>query len=90
MAQIQIQRVEDALKNDFSQDQLAKVRTAIVSNLPPKTYNLAVVFLGLATLVLTIGSVVLLFAEREVADALWGAVGAGIGGLAGIFMAKDA
>jgi hypothetical protein len=66
-----------------------KVRSAIAANLPSKTYNMAVVFLGLVTLVLALGSIGLAGLGRSVPEALWGALGAGIGGLAGIFMAKD-
>lgn len=67
--------------------QKAKVED-VIKNLPDKTYNAAVIFLGIATVSMVIGAVVLAAIDKSV-DALWGALGAGIGGLAGIFMGSQ-
>jgi len=66
-----------------------KVKEALVANLPARTYNAAVVYLGIATVALVLGSILLGGLNKEVPEALWGALGAGIGGLAGIFMGKQ-
>jgi hypothetical protein len=54
----------------------------------PETLTSAVIFLGLATLVLAVGSMALVLNDKTVPEALWSALGAGIGGLAGIFMGQ--
>ncbi len=85
-----ISTVRSTLKDHGVPDaQLDAASQAIVDKLPSKTYNTAILFLGAVTLLLAIGAVLLPVFDKEVADALWGALGAGIGGLAGIFMAKD-
>jgi hypothetical protein len=70
-------------------DRLEAASQAIIDNLPAETYNSAILFLGAVTLLLALGAVLLPAFGKEVVDALWGALGAGIGGLAGIFMAKS-
>ncbi len=66
---------------------ISKVKSAL-KELPPKAYNNAVFFLGCATLVITLGGIFLIAFDKSVPDALWTALGAGFGGLAGIFMGK--
>jgi hypothetical protein len=58
--------------------------------LPKKVYKYAVLFLGVATLILAMGGVGLAGLQvKVIPDALWTALGAGIGGLAGIFTGED-
>jgi hypothetical protein len=59
------------------------------ANYPPKTYTVAVWFLGSATIILIAGAVASVLLGKETSDALWTAVGAGLGGLAGIFTGKS-
>jgi hypothetical protein len=90
MAQLQIEKVKEDLRQEgFTSEQTEKVQKAIQANLPPETYNKAVLFLGWATVALTLGSIILAILGKTVPEALWGALGAGIGGLAGIFMGKQ-
>jgi hypothetical protein len=67
--------------NDTQADQ---IRAAYESTLPSKAYTLAVLFLGLATLLVVIGLVVLLALEKQVGEAFYGIGGMIVGGLAGI------
>jgi len=48
-----------------------------------------VIFLGFATLIVAVGGILLAAINKEAPDALWTALGAGIGGLAGIFTGKE-
>lgn len=66
-----------------------EAQSTISANLPPETYKKAVIFLGWATVALALGSMLLAGLAKEVPEALWGALGAGIGGLAGIFMGRE-
>ncbi len=85
-----ISTVRSTLKDQgVPEAQLEAASQAIIDRFPSKTYNTAILFLGAVTLLLAIGAISLPAFDKEVADALWGALGAGIGGLAGIFMAKD-
>ena len=59
-----------------------------VPEVPEPTYNKAVIFLGAATLIVALGGILLAAIDKEVPDALWTALGAGIGGLAVIFTGK--
>ena len=52
---------------------------------PPETYKIAIYFLGIVTTILGIGAVSLGFRSVTIPDGLWAVLGAGIGGLAGIF-----
>ena len=70
-------------------DVIATARVSLGKNFPEKAYNLAVVYLGLATILLVLGAVVLLWVEKAAPDGLWVALGAGIGGLAGIFTSRS-
>ena len=72
-----------------SPDIVDAARTSIEQNVPKKTYTLAVKFLGWATLLLIAGAVASLLMNKAASEALWTAVGAGLGGLAGIFTGKS-
>jgi hypothetical protein len=65
------------------------VQESLKRNFPPKVYIHAVWFLGLATLVLVTGAVACLLKQKEMSEAMWTAIGAGIGALAGIFTAQN-
>ena len=60
-----------------------------IKTMPEKTYDKAVIFLGFATLIVAVGGILLAAIGGTVPDALWTALGAGIGGLAGIFTGKN-
>jgi hypothetical protein len=63
-----------------------KVDQTISANvLPESVYRSAVLYLGFATILLVVGGVLLVAICRQTPEALWAALGAGIGGLAGIF-----
>ena len=70
-------------------DVIATARVSLGKKFPEKVYNLAVVYLGLATILLVLGAVVLLWLGKAAPDGLWVALGAGIGGLAGIFTSRS-
>lgn len=90
MSQLQVEKVEEALEQQgFSPEEMQIVKGVILANLPPETYNKAILFLGWATVALVVGSIVLASLDKTVPEALWGALGAGIGGLAGVFMGKQ-
>ncbi len=89
MAQLRVEKVADDLAGQgVDADTIAKVRSTITANMPPETIDKAVVFLGLTTIVLALGGIFLPGLGKAVPEALWTALGAGIGGLAGIFMGK--
>lgn len=80
-----IDEIVDRLENDgFTETQVHRVTSILRSSHRPRTYVWAVVFLGAATYVLALGAILL----RATPDALWTAVGAGLGGLTGIFMGQ--
>ncbi len=81
-------KISRSLRESGVPEEHVEAAAEAVVNLPEKTYNTAIYFLGGVTLLLALGAVVLPAFGNQVADALWGALGAGIGGLAGIFM-KD-
>jgi len=90
MAQLQLGKVCEALRQKgFDDKQTEEVKQAIQANLPPETYNKAMLFLGWVTVVLAVGSIIFIGLGREVPEALWAVLGAGIGGLAGIFVGKQ-
>lgn len=72
----------------FGPDDIKKVEKALEESIPKKTYEVAVWFLGISTLILIIGAVVTLLLGKTTSDALWTCVGAGLGALAGIFTGK--
>lgn len=80
---MRIDEVTALLQNDgFTEAQAERVASILRASPRPRVYLWAVVFLGAATYVLALGAIVL----RATPDALWTAVGAGLGGLTGIFM----
>lgn len=84
-----VEKVSETLKAEgFNDAQIAKVATAIAENFPPRTYIVAVWFLGGITVILVLGALYYLSAGQST-EAIWVAVGAGIGALAGIFSAKE-
>lgn len=91
MAKLEAEKLAKALvaRGVVDATKEAEAEGTISANLPPGTYNRAVIFLGWATVILTLGSILLAGLEKEVPEALWGALGAGIGGLAGIFMGRE-
>jgi len=70
-------------------DLVKAARMSIEQNMPKITYTLAVKFLGWATLLLIAGAITSLLIHKSASEALWTAVGAGLGGLAGIFTGKS-
>ena len=88
MARVRIEQLGDALKREgYDAADVEKIRRAVRS-VSEETYNKAVVFLGLTTLFLAAGCIVLLAKEVPLPEAYWTVLGAAIGGLAGIFTAK--
>jgi flavorubredoxin len=88
MAQLKVAAImKDLQEKGVDSAAIEKVKNTL-ENMKPETIDKAVLFLGWATLILALGSIVLAVLGKTVADALWGALGAGIGGLAGIFMSK--
>jgi hypothetical protein len=82
----QVDKIEKALLNEgFDQTVVDKIKNAIIPNLEPKTYNIAIIFLGVVTFTLAFGSIILALEKVTLPEPLWGALGAGIGGLAGLF-----
>ena len=86
--------LREAVKADLkavgaSTDIVDKVDESIQKNFPKKTYELAVWFLGIATIILILGAVGSSMLGKPTSDALWATVGAGIGALAGIFTGKS-
>ena len=86
-------KLKEAVKEDLTAagvapDAIAKAVAAIEKNFPTKTYLLAVWFLGIVTMVLVVGGVASSLLGKTAPDALWVALGAGIGALAGIFTGK--
>jgi len=79
----------DLAKAGATEAMIEKARESLNANYPPKTYTVAVWFLGSATIILIVGAVASVLLGKEASDALWTAVGAGLGGLAGIFTGKS-
>lgn len=85
MTMYKTEEIVSALQNDgFTEAQVQRVASILQAAPRPRVYVWAVVFLGAATYVLALGAILL----RATPDALWTAVGAGLGGLAGIFMGR--
>jgi hypothetical protein len=88
-----IVKLKEAVRGDLAaagvpQDAIEKAVASIERNFPTKTYLLAVWFLGIVTMILVVGGVASGLLGKTVPDALWAALGAGIGALAGIFTGK--
>ena len=85
-----IENVEKTLQaKNINPATIEEVKSAIIEHMTPKSIENAVLFLGLATVSLAFGSIVLAGLDKTVPEALWSALGAGIGGLAGIFMGRQ-
>ena len=81
----ELETIVASLQDDgFTETQVRRVTHIIEAHPRPRVYIWAVVFLGAATYVLALGAILL----RATPDALWTAVGAGLGGLTGIFMGR--
>ncbi len=90
MAQFKVEKVaQDLAAKGVDQATVAEVKRTIIENMKPETIDKAVLFLGWATVALAVGSIILAGLNKTVPEALWSALGAGIGGLAGIFMGKQ-
>jgi hypothetical protein len=72
--------------NVLSAEQLSELESDLRNAIPENVYKVAIYFLGAITALLVIGAIVLAMSEKGAPDAIWAALGAGIGGLAGIFM----
>lgn len=70
------------LPNDKTEETVEKLRTII----PPETYKTAIHYLGLTTIILVLGVIAIVIFEGTLPEAVWGVIGAGMGGLVGIFM----
>jgi len=87
MARLDFRKLEQNLQKQDIKGELAnRVDTAVKDSLSQGTYDKAVLFLGWVTVLLTVGTLALAYLDKA-PEALWGALGAGIGGLAGIFTA---
>ena len=90
MAKLDIAALEKALEaaglDAATKD---KVKNTYLENMPEKTIHTAVLFLGIATLILTLGCVLLAIVGKTIPEGLWTVLGAGIGGLAGVYMGKS-
>jgi hypothetical protein len=75
--------------NVLSADQLYEFESDLRNALPKDVYKVAIYFLGAVTVLLVVGSIVPAMSEKGAPDAIWAALGAGIGGLAGIFMQQS-
>lgn len=90
MPKIDLEKLKANLEvQGFNDPQTREKIINAVKTVPEKTYDKAVIFLGFATLIVALGGILLAAIGKTVPDALWTALGAGIGGLAGIFTGKD-
>jgi len=89
MARLNIENVKSHLRSEnFSEDQIQTIVKVIRDNLPPEILSKALIFLGIVTVVLAAGFILLIARGETVPGEGWTALAAGIGGLAGIFTAK--
>ncbi|NLN31241.1 MAG: hypothetical protein GX158_08450 [Bacteroidales bacterium] len=72
----------------FSDSQTREKIMNAIRAVPEKTYDKAVVFLGIATLIVALGGIILAAMGKAVPNALWTALGEGVGGLSGSFTGK--
>jgi len=80
-----IENIAASLQEDgLTEAQVQRITSRLQPRPRQRVYIWAVVFLGAATYVLALGAILL----RATPDALWTAVGAGLGGLTGIFMGR--
>ena len=84
------EKMEKELRNEGLDDDVAqKAMEVFKANLPPPVYKSAIHYLGSATILLVFGSIAMYIYKGALPDAIWGAIGAGIGGLAGLFMGSQ-
>ena len=89
MARLNFEEIgKDLEKKGVDSDTINTVKQTIADKMEPQTIDKAVLFLGWATVVLAVGGILLAGLGKPVPDALWATLGAGVGGLAGIFMGK--
>lgn len=81
--------INDLQSANAQADIIAVARESLERNFPKKVYTHAIWFLGSATIVLVVGAIVSVLRDQQASDAMWTAVGAGLGSLAGIFTAKS-
>ncbi len=79
----------DVTKAGATEDVIKATDESLKKNFPGQAYELAVWFLGIATIVLIVGAVLESLFAKTTSDAMWAVAGAGIGGLAGIFTGKS-
>ena len=85
-----IEKMDAALKNEgLSDKEIVAVHELLEKMFPTGVYKAAVIFLGWVTVLLAVGAIALIAYTGQSPEALWVALGAGIGGLAGIFAQKD-
>ena len=90
MPKFDFKQLDKSLDVEGIQDPQVKEKiVSAIKSLPEKTYDKAVIFLGYVTLLVAVGGILLAALNKTVPDALWTALGAGIGGLAGIFTGKN-
>ena len=88
--QTRIEKLDTELRAvGLSDKELVAVHEWVEKTFPPRVYRTAVRFLGWVTVLLAAGAVALLAFDYASPEALWALVGAGIGGLAGIFAQKQ-
>ena len=89
MIKLRLEKIARALEEGgVDQNTIERVKS-VIESLEPETFDKAIIFLGWSTIILAIGSILLTGLGKPVPEALWSALGAGIGGLAGIFMGKQ-
>ena len=89
MADLKVKEIREALVAEgLPQEKIDAALARFLQEVKPETVHLAVVFLGAATLILAAGSVYLAACGKTVPEALWTALGACVGGLAGIYIGK--
>jgi hypothetical protein len=90
MPKIDLEKLKANLEvQGFNDPQTKEKILNAIKGVPEPTYSKAVIFLGAATLIVAVGGILLAAIDKTVPDALWTALGAGIGGLAGIFTGKE-
>lgn len=88
MSSLVAQIRDDLSKAGLDQHAVNTATKIMEERLPPKTYTAAVWFLGIITIILAGGAIASVVLKTGGAEGLWGAVGAGVGALAGIFGTK--
>lgn len=90
MPKFDFEKLDKSLESEGIKDPQTKEKViSAIKSVPARTYNKAIIFLGFATLIVALGGILLAALDKNVPDALWTALGAGIGGLAGIFTGRE-